>query len=274
MSSSYPRNNLMETDAMFLEFDDDLDNTGGESSSVGNNTRTSSQQPATPTPRTCAVSTLGVRAPCCNKWMHSNDDRLWSGEAYFPTRRSLQPGDRRQLFVLDFNDQAMNKFVEHQMLMTFKEFWADYYRHFKKYSDSERLVPTYQMHWSNHRRTGLLDRSSLTIIVTGLSRFYNDSTSSLREKMSRSIVWSCFRKHTFELRRSCRRPQRMCMCWVDDQATQKALVRDPSQRPAGRRVRAVRRHLVRSPHKKRLNYKLNLMKLWNGLKCKIEITKR
>ncbi|KAA0047465.1 zinc finger protein ZPR1-like protein [Cucumis melo var. makuwa] len=31
---------------------------------------------------------------------------------------------------------------------------------------------------------------------------------------------------------------------------------------------------VRSPQKKRLNYKLNLMKLWNGLKCKIEISKR
>ncbi|KAA0051501.1 NBS-LRR type resistance protein [Cucumis melo var. makuwa] len=28
-------------------------------------------------------------------------------------------------------------------------------------------------------------------------------------------------------------------CWIDDQATQKALVEDPSQRPAGRRVRAV-----------------------------------
>uniref|UniRef100_A0A9I9EK54 NBS-LRR type resistance protein n=1 Tax=Cucumis melo TaxID=3656 RepID=A0A9I9EK54_CUCME len=62
-------------------------------------------------------------------------------------------------------------------------------------------------------------------------------------------------------------------CWVDDQATQKALVGDPSRRPVGRRVRAVHRHLVRSPHKKRLNYKLNLMKFWNGLKYKIEITK-
>uniref|UniRef100_A0A9I9EIQ9 NBS-LRR type resistance protein n=1 Tax=Cucumis melo TaxID=3656 RepID=A0A9I9EIQ9_CUCME len=61
-------------------------------------------------------------------------------------------------------------------------------------------------------------------------------------------------------------------CWIDDQATQKALVEDPSQRPAGRRVRAVCRHLV--PHKKRLNYKLNLIKFWNKLKCKIEITKR
>uniref|UniRef100_A0A9I9EBA0 CACTA en-spm transposon protein n=1 Tax=Cucumis melo TaxID=3656 RepID=A0A9I9EBA0_CUCME len=61
--------------------------------------------------------------------------------------------------------------------------------------------------------------------------------------------------------------------WIDDQATQKALVGDPSRRPAERRVQAVRQHLVRSPQKKRLNYKLNFMKLWNGLKYKIEITK-
>uniref|UniRef100_A0A9I9EEM6 CACTA en-spm transposon protein n=1 Tax=Cucumis melo TaxID=3656 RepID=A0A9I9EEM6_CUCME len=62
-------------------------------------------------------------------------------------------------------------------------------------------------------------------------------------------------------------------CWVDDQATQKALVGDPSRRPTERRVQAVRRHLVCSPQKKRLNYKLNFMKLWNGLKYKIEIIK-
>uniref|UniRef100_A0A9I9EDE3 CACTA en-spm transposon protein n=1 Tax=Cucumis melo TaxID=3656 RepID=A0A9I9EDE3_CUCME len=62
---------------------------------------------------------------------------------------------------------------------------------------------------SNHGRTRLLDRSSLTIIVAGPNRFYNDSTSSLREKRSQSIVWSCSKKHTFKLERSCRRPRRM-----------------------------------------------------------------
>uniref|UniRef100_A0A9I9ECL4 CACTA en-spm transposon protein n=1 Tax=Cucumis melo TaxID=3656 RepID=A0A9I9ECL4_CUCME len=30
-----------------------------------------------------------------------------------------------RFFVLDFNGQAMNRFVEHQMLTTFKEFRAD-----------------------------------------------------------------------------------------------------------------------------------------------------
>ena len=31
----------------------------------------------------------------------------------------------------------MNRFVEHQILTTFKEFRADCHRHFKKYSDPE-----------------------------------------------------------------------------------------------------------------------------------------
>ncbi|TYK29178.1 gamma-aminobutyrate transaminase POP2 [Cucumis melo var. makuwa] len=43
----------------------------------------------------------------------------------------------RQFFVLDFNDQAMNRFIEHQMLDTFKVFRDDCHRHFKKYSDLE-----------------------------------------------------------------------------------------------------------------------------------------
>ncbi|TYK09800.1 CACTA en-spm transposon protein [Cucumis melo var. makuwa] len=58
MSSSYPSNNFMETDATFLEFEDDLDNLAGGSSSMGNNARSSSQPPATPTPRRRAQSQL------------------------------------------------------------------------------------------------------------------------------------------------------------------------------------------------------------------------
>uniref|UniRef100_A0A9I9EHD9 Uncharacterized protein n=1 Tax=Cucumis melo TaxID=3656 RepID=A0A9I9EHD9_CUCME len=52
-------------------------------------------------------------------------------------------------------------------------------------------------------------KSSLTIITVGQSRFYNDSTSSLKRKGSRSTVWSCFEKYTFELGCSCHRLQRM-----------------------------------------------------------------
>uniref|UniRef100_A0A9I9ECM7 CACTA en-spm transposon protein n=1 Tax=Cucumis melo TaxID=3656 RepID=A0A9I9ECM7_CUCME len=49
------------------------------------------------------------------------------------TLRSL-----KRFFVLDFNDQATNRFVKHQMLTTFKEFQVDCHRHFKKYSDLEK----------------------------------------------------------------------------------------------------------------------------------------
>ncbi|KAA0053563.1 NBS-LRR type resistance protein [Cucumis melo var. makuwa] len=108
--------------------------------------------------------------------------------------------------------------------------------------------------------------------------------SSLKEEDNRSIVWNCFGKHTFELGHSCRRPPRMRIikcwnsnpslpqrvvshslrmryairCWVDDQATQKALVGDPSRRPAERQVQAVRRHLVRSPQKKEIELQAKL----------------
>uniref|UniRef100_A0A9I9EI23 CACTA en-spm transposon protein n=1 Tax=Cucumis melo TaxID=3656 RepID=A0A9I9EI23_CUCME len=45
-----------------------------------------------------------------------------------------KPISPQHFFVIDFNDQAMNRFIEHQMLSTFKEFWDDYHRHIKKYS--------------------------------------------------------------------------------------------------------------------------------------------
>ncbi|KAA0056817.1 CACTA en-spm transposon protein [Cucumis melo var. makuwa] len=50
MSSSYPCNNFLETNAMFLEFADDLDNLTGGSLLVGENSvGSSSQPPMTPT---------------------------------------------------------------------------------------------------------------------------------------------------------------------------------------------------------------------------------
>ncbi|TYK03145.1 CACTA en-spm transposon protein [Cucumis melo var. makuwa] len=246
-----------KTDAIFLEFEDELDNFTGGSSSVGDNTVwSSSQQPATPTPRRHAQSQLlelkrhvavhgcilmtiapGVEKPISPHVVRfSQAIGMCMRKTFFVCYLKWADVGREYIerfFVLDFNGQAMNR--------------------------------------SNHVRTRLLDRSNLTIIAVGQSRFYNDSTCSLRRKGSRSTVWSYLEKHTFEQGRSCRRPQRMRMCWIDDQATQKALVRDPSRRPARQRVQAVPRHLVCHPHKKRLNYNLNLMKLWNRLKCKIEV---
>uniref|UniRef100_A0A9I9E2N7 CACTA en-spm transposon protein n=1 Tax=Cucumis melo TaxID=3656 RepID=A0A9I9E2N7_CUCME len=55
---SYRPSNFMETDDMFLQFEDDLDNNiAGGSSSMGDNTESSSQQ-TTPTPRRRAQSRL------------------------------------------------------------------------------------------------------------------------------------------------------------------------------------------------------------------------
>ncbi|TYK01159.1 CACTA en-spm transposon protein [Cucumis melo var. makuwa] len=111
---------------------------------------------------TCAVLTFGVRAPRCNKWAHSDNDRPWVEKPISPHAvrfsqtigvcvrktfpiRCLKWADVgreyiKRLFVLDFNDQAMNRFIEHQMLTTFKEFQADCHRHFKKYSESRLTV--------------------------------------------------------------------------------------------------------------------------------------
>ncbi|KAA0062760.1 CACTA en-spm transposon protein [Cucumis melo var. makuwa] len=134
-------------DAMFLEFEDNLDNIAGGSFSVGNNAGSSSQQPATPTPmrraqsrllelerhlgdRVCMRKTFPVR--CLKK--------ADVGREYI----EIVKGDIQRFFVLNFNDQAMNRFVEHQMSTTFKEFRVDCHKHFKKYNDLDetRANPT------------------------------------------------------------------------------------------------------------------------------------
>ncbi|KAA0050464.1 CACTA en-spm transposon protein [Cucumis melo var. makuwa] len=201
-----------KTDAMFLEFEDELDNFTGGSSSVGDNTATCDS-----TPRRHAQSQLlelehhvavhgcilmtiapGVEKPISPHVVRfSQVIGVCMRKTFFVCYLKWADVGREYVewfFVLDFNCQAMNR--------------------------------------SNHGRTRLLDRSNLTIIAVGQSRFYNDSTCSLRRKGSRSTVWSYLEKHTFEQGRSYRRPQRMRMCWIDDQATQKALVGDPSRRPA------------------------------------------
>ncbi|KAA0033996.1 CACTA en-spm transposon protein [Cucumis melo var. makuwa] len=151
---SYRRSNFMETDDMFLQFEDDLDNNiAGGSSSVGDNT-------ATPTPRRRAQSRLlelerhvaingripMTIAPGAEKPISPHVVRFSQAigvcvRKTFPVRCLKWADVGREyierLFVLDFNDQAMNRFVEHQMLTTFKEFRADCHRHFKKYSDPE-----------------------------------------------------------------------------------------------------------------------------------------
>ncbi|TYK31458.1 CACTA en-spm transposon protein [Cucumis melo var. makuwa] len=105
---------------------------------------------------TCAISTVRVGVLRCNQGADFDDDHPWHREAYFSTRRSLQPGDRlcvektfpdcclkwtdvgREYFKVS---RPTSRFVEHQMLSTFKEFRADCHRHFKNYSDLEEARP-------------------------------------------------------------------------------------------------------------------------------------
>ncbi|TYK30471.1 CACTA en-spm transposon protein [Cucumis melo var. makuwa] len=288
----------METDDMFLQFEDDLDNIAGGSSSVGDNTGSSSQQ-TTPTPRrraqsrlldqaigVCVRKTFPVR---CLKWADV-------GREYI----EVVKGDLQRLFVLDFNDKTMNRFVEHQMLTTFKEFRVDCHRHFKKYSDPEeaRANPPNALvgrdeDWHflcDHYISRAFQEQSLTNKAARQKQPYNHSSGSksflqrqyeLAERKGQPVDRvELFRETHVRAGTFVSLPQRVVShslrmryairCWVDDQATQKALVGDPSRRPAEWQVQAIRRYLVRNPQKKRLNYKLNFMKLWNRLKYKIE----
>ncbi|KAA0053094.1 gamma-aminobutyrate transaminase POP2 [Cucumis melo var. makuwa] len=88
---------FLKTDAMFLEFVEDLDNPVGHRRWA-----------------TIWISLIMVDV----------------GREYIEVSKS-----DLQFFVLDFNDQALNRFVEHQMLSFFIEFRDDCHRHFKKYSD-------------------------------------------------------------------------------------------------------------------------------------------
>ncbi|KAA0033763.1 CACTA en-spm transposon protein [Cucumis melo var. makuwa] len=182
-----------------------LDNIVGGSSSVSDNTGSSSQQ-ATPTPRRHAQSRLlELERHVAINGRIPMTIALGAEKPIFP--HTVRFSQAIAVCVRKTFSVRCLKFVEHQMLTTFKEFRVGCHRHFKKYSDLEEALPTHQTHWldvmridtssattisavhfrSNHGRTRLLDRSSLTIIVEGPSHFYNDSTSSLREKRSRSI---------------------------------------------------------------------------------------
>ncbi|KAA0056417.1 CACTA en-spm transposon protein [Cucumis melo var. makuwa] len=150
----------METDDMFLQFEDDLDKLAGGSSSVGEYTGESSSQQATSTPRRRAQSRflelerhVAINGHIPMTIAHGAEKPISPHAVRFSQTigvcvrktflvRCLKWADVgreyiERFFVLDFNDQAMNRFVEHQMVTTFKEFRADCHRHFKKYSDPE-----------------------------------------------------------------------------------------------------------------------------------------
>ncbi|TYJ97123.1 CACTA en-spm transposon protein [Cucumis melo var. makuwa] len=134
----------METDDMFLQFEDDLDNIAGGSSSVDDNTEhrvaingriLMTIAPGAEKPISPHVVRFSQAIGVCVRKIFSVRCLKWAdvGREYI----EVVKGDLQRLFVLDFNDQVMNRFVEHQMLTTFKEFRVDCHRHFKKYSGPE-----------------------------------------------------------------------------------------------------------------------------------------
>ncbi|KAA0065696.1 CACTA en-spm transposon protein [Cucumis melo var. makuwa] len=134
--SSFP-SDFDKMDVMFLEFADKLNNPAGGSSSMGENSNTS-QPSATSTLRRRAQSRLLV----LESYIAANGQipmMIAPGMEKHIGREYIEvvKGNLQRCFVFDFNDQAINRFVEYQILNTFKEFWGDYHRHFKKYSDPE-----------------------------------------------------------------------------------------------------------------------------------------
>ncbi|KAA0037461.1 CACTA en-spm transposon protein [Cucumis melo var. makuwa] len=138
----------METNDMFLQFEDDLDNLAGGSSSVGDNTAGSSSQQTTPTPRRRAQSRLlelkrhvaingripMTIAPGAEKPISPHAVRF--SQAISVCVRKIFPV--RCLKLADVGREYIEVVKgDLQMLTTFKEFWTDCHRYFKKYSDPE-----------------------------------------------------------------------------------------------------------------------------------------
>ncbi|TYK28916.1 CACTA en-spm transposon protein [Cucumis melo var. makuwa] len=159
-----------EIDTMFLKFVEDLNNPVEGSSSMDKNLGTAQPYPTSSLSRRAQSRlleleryvhangripmsiALGVENPtlihavcfnhaigvwvrktfsvCCLRWADVEREYI-----------KVVKGDLQRFFMLDFNDQAMNRFVEHQMLSTFKEFRGDCHRHFKKYNDLEEACP-------------------------------------------------------------------------------------------------------------------------------------
>ncbi|KAA0026134.1 CACTA en-spm transposon protein [Cucumis melo var. makuwa] len=254
---SYQRNNFLGTDAIFLEFEDDLDNLAGGSSSVGDNA-----------------------------------GRLLNH------LRLLLLGDR--FFVLDFNDQAMNRFVEHHMLTIFKEFRADYHRHFKKYSDPEEaranppnlleqsqtnkaarqkqpynysrgsklflqrqhklaekkgeLVDRVELFWETHVRAGTFVSQAAKDVHNQVLELQSQPTPEGSQPLSRDEIYDQMLG---------RRPgYSKGLGWGPKPKACKTMSASSSTTSCSQ-----------SATEREIKYKLNLIKLCNGLNCKIEITK-
>ncbi|KAA0054483.1 CACTA en-spm transposon protein [Cucumis melo var. makuwa] len=143
-----------ETDAMFFEYTEDLDNSAEGSSSVGDDSDESnngtSRLSATLTSRRRVQSRL-LELKC---YVAANGRILMSISP--DAEKPILPHDVhfnqaigvcvRKTFLVHCLKWAnisreyievVKSNLQHQMLNTFKEFWGDCHRHFKKYSDPE-----------------------------------------------------------------------------------------------------------------------------------------
>ncbi|KAA0035656.1 CACTA en-spm transposon protein [Cucumis melo var. makuwa] len=259
MSSSYPRNNFLKTNVMFFEFADDLDNLMGWSSSVGDNWANGS------IPMMIAPSVEKPISP-------------------HVIRFSLAIGVSER----HFSFAALN-------VCTFKEFRGDFHRHFKKYNDLKEaranpsnLLVGCDEEWHffcDHYMSCAFQEQSRTNKAARQKQSYNHSSGSksflrrqheLVEQRGESVDQLMLKLQSQPTLEGSQPLFRDVICdkyWVDDLGYYKSLGWEPKLKAARRRVRAVPRRHVQRPQKERFNYKLSLIKLWNGLKSRQEITK-
>ncbi|TYK04082.1 CACTA en-spm transposon protein [Cucumis melo var. makuwa] len=223
-----------EKDAMFREFIKDLNNTIGGSSSVGDNLEhyvhanrripmsidSGVEKRISP-----HVVRLSLAINMCVRKTFPFYYLRWADleKEYI----KVVKGDLQSFFVLDFNDQTMNRFVEHQMLTTFKKFMGHCHRHFRKYSDPEEasanpphILVGHMKDWIflyDHYMSYAFQEQSRTNKVARQKQYKNYSSRS------KSFLQ---RQHELDEQR-------------DDQATQKALIGDPNPSPAKRPVLVV-----------------------------------
>ncbi|TYK18159.1 CACTA en-spm transposon protein [Cucumis melo var. makuwa] len=125
--------NFLEIDIIFLEFTDDLDNLARGSSFVGDDSELKRYvatnkwilmtiDPGTEKPISLHVVLFSKEIGVCVQKTFFVCFLKWVNVA---------------IFVVDFNDQAIYRFVKHQKLTTFKDFWGNCYKHFEKYSGLE-----------------------------------------------------------------------------------------------------------------------------------------
>ncbi|TYK06223.1 CACTA en-spm transposon protein [Cucumis melo var. makuwa] len=122
-----------ETDTLFLEFSNEFNNPEGLSS-VGDNSNVISLN-------SWSLRGTSIRMVRIPMTIAPGAEKPISPYA---VRLSQVVKGALQLFCASFNNQTMNRFVDHQMLTSFNEFRGDCHRHFKKYSNPEQACANLQ----------------------------------------------------------------------------------------------------------------------------------